>query len=162
MLPQHNRGIAAAFLLLLCPQRDDYRLARADTLSKKSQTRDRVRRLHCRADSEGPPEAARWLKQLESGQTIGSEYGEVSCDSGMATETFSASPEVLVRPTSYIGAMKGYIQYRFLRGSRIDSTLIHSTSKLQMKGAARMRTSMKPDEAFGMIFDLEGSTAGSP
>ena len=68
---------------------------------------------------------------------------------------------MLVRPTSYIGAMKGYIQYRFSgEPHRLDVDTLNE--QLQMKGAARMRTSMKPDEAFGMIFDLEGSTAGSP
>ena len=46
-------------------------------LSRTRQRRDKARRLLCRADSEGNSEAARWLRQLESGQKIGSEYGEV-------------------------------------------------------------------------------------
>ncbi len=41
------------------------------------QRRNRARNLLCRADSEGSSEAARWLRQLETGQKIGSEYGEV-------------------------------------------------------------------------------------
>lgn len=46
-------------------------------LTSTRQKRDRARSLLCRADSEGSSEAARWLRQLETGQKIGSEYGEV-------------------------------------------------------------------------------------
>ena len=73
---------------------------------------------------------------------------------------FSCS-EVVVALISHTCAIKGYIQYRFSgEPHRLDVDTLNE--QLQMKGAARMRTSMKPDEAFGMIFDLEGSTAGSP
>ena len=51
--------------------------------------------------------------------------------------------------------MQGYIQYRYSgEPHRLDVDTLNE--QLQIKGAARMRTSMKPDEAFGMIFDLEG------
>lgn len=51
--------------------------------------------------------------------------------------------------------MQGYIQYRCSgEPHRLDVDTLNE--QLQIKGAARMRTSMKPDEAFGMIFDLEG------
>ena len=51
--------------------------------------------------------------------------------------------------------MQGYIQYRSSgEPHRLDVDTLNE--QLQIKGAARMRTSMKPDEAFGMIFDLEG------
>ena len=46
-------------------------------LSGRRHRRETAKRLLCKADSEGSPEAARWLRQLESGQKIGSEYGEV-------------------------------------------------------------------------------------
>lgn len=57
-------------------------------LSSTRQRKDRARTLLCRANSEGSSEAARWLRQLESGQKIGSEYGEVRTTS-VTTATLS-------------------------------------------------------------------------
>ena len=51
--------------------------------------------------------------------------------------------------------MKGYIQYIY-SGEPHSLDVDTLNEQLQIKGAARMRTAMKPDEAFGMIFDLEG------
>ncbi len=65
-------------------------LARSCELSGRRQRRERAKRLLCKADSEMNPEAARWLRQLESGQKIGSEYGEVGLMSIRAEITFSA------------------------------------------------------------------------
>ena len=50
---------------------------------------------------------------------------------------------------------QGYIQYRIAgEPHRLDVDTLNE--KLRLRGAARMRLLMRPDEAYGMIFDFDG------
>jgi len=50
------------------------------------------------------------------------------------------------------------MQYR-LSGEALHLDVDTLNEQLQLKGAERMRTAMRPDEAFGMIFSWEGVVA---
>lgn len=54
--------------------------------------------------------------------------------------------------------LQGFIQYR-MTGESTHLDVDTLNEKLQLKGAERMRTSMRPDEAFGMIFSFDGVIA---
>ena len=51
--------------------------------------------------------------------------------------------------------VQGYIQYRIAgEPQRLDVDTLNE--QLRSRGAARMRLLMRPDEAYGMIFDFDG------
>ena len=51
--------------------------------------------------------------------------------------------------------IQGYIQYRIAgEPHRLDVDTLNE--KLRLRGAARMRLLMRPDEAYGMVFDFDG------
>lgn len=51
--------------------------------------------------------------------------------------------------------VQGYIQYRIAgEPQRLDVDTLNE--QLRLRGAARMRLLMRPDEAYGMIFDFDG------
>ena len=53
---------------------------------------------------------------------------------------------------------QGFIQYRASgESSHLDVDTLNE--RLKLKGAERMRTAMRPDEAFGMIFSWDGVIA---
>ncbi len=47
---------------------------------------------------------------------------------------------------------QGFVQFR-LSGENLHLDVDTLNEKLKLNGAARMRAAMKPDEAFGMIFN---------
>lgn len=56
----------------------------------------------------------------------------------------------------YHVVLQGFVQLR-MSGESLHLDVDTLNERLQLNGAARMRTAMKPDEAFGMIFCWYGS-----
>ena len=54
--------------------------------------------------------------------------------------------------------LQGFIQYR-LSGEALHLDVDTLNERLKLKGAARMRLAMRPDEAYGMIFNWDGVLA---
>lgn len=55
-------------------------------------------------------------------------------------------------------SVQGFIQYR-VSGEALHLDVDTLNERLQLKGAQRMRTAMRPDEAYGMIFSWDGVIA---
>ena len=54
--------------------------------------------------------------------------------------------------------MQGFIQLK-VSGEAMHLDVDTLNERLKLKGAERMRTAMRPDEAFGMIFSWDGVIA---
>ena len=61
----------------------------------------------------------------------------------------------VVQVVMLMNVLQGFMQYR-VSGESMHLDVDTLNEKLKLRGAERLRTAMRPDEAFGMIFCLEG------
>jgi hypothetical protein len=128
------------------------------------------RNARCRAGTGSDWESQGLFAASQEKLIIGSEYGEVSlchfpvwiCEPAafLLANSVTLSGSGAFQPRKASPALQGFVQFT-LNGDPAHLDVDTLNERLKSKGAVRMRHALRPDEAFGMIFNYDGVIANT-